>query len=388
MRYISLAFLALLFATACGSSDSQPATPDEHDHAHEETPENVVVMTQEQSKKIGVELGAMQQKNLNAVLKVAGYLTASPDGRASATSLVSGIIQQILVKHGQRVQRGDALLRIQAPALLTMQKEYLATYNQLQRVENELKRQKQLMQDSATSRRSYEQTQIEYDNLLRTIQLQETELKLYNVNPTQIIAGNLQTFYTVVSPISGNVQEVTLNLGGFAEMNQPLISILNTNGLQIDFLVYEKSIDAIRVGQIVDFSYKGKAHQARIVATNKELEAKERALRVHAEVVGDAADLVIGGYVEGKLSLGNASVDCLPESAIAKQNGIDYIFVQSKTDHDDFWYEKIPVLVGTKDGDLVQVSPTLPVSQPEKIVIKGAFFIMAQSQKSGAAHEH
>ena len=367
---------------------------DEHNHSQTEpktteTPEEThnVVLDSVQRKKVGITIGGFTPQNIQATVKVAGNLIANPSDKATASSITSGIIQQILVKHGQNVSKGQVLFKIQSPALIDLQKNYLQTYNALQIAQNELKRQKLLMQDSATSFKNYEMAQLEYDNLTRSLTLQTAELAIYGINANQIAAGNLQTAYNVVSPISGQVQEVTNNIGQQVQSHSPLITIINNKHLEADLLVFESNASQVKIGQKVYFDYQQKTYTAQIMAINQELESKDRTLRVHAEIVGSQDNLIAGAYIEGRIELAQQNTNCLPNDAIAKLNGLNYIFVET-AHKEGFEYQQIPVLLGTKQGQWVEVSPTVDLPATAKIVTQGAFYIMAQSQKSAAAHEH
>ena len=286
MNYnIIISFIFCLSLAACHQHSE-----DEHNHDttnKEEHPEeeNVTILDSFQRAKIGVSVGTFTKINMNATLKVAGHLIANPSDKAIASSLTAGIIKQILIKHGQQVSKGQILFTIQSPALIDLQKSYLQTYNALQVAENEFNRQKNLIQDSATSFKNFEMAQLEYNNLSRNLILQQSELAIYSLNPTQIIAGQLQTVYQIISPISGQVQEVSNNIGQQVSSYSPLLTIINNKHIEADLLVFESDAQQVKVGQKVYFEYQNQAYEAQIVAVNQELEQKDRSLRVHAAIL-------------------------------------------------------------------------------------------------------
>jgi cobalt-zinc-cadmium efflux system membrane fusion protein len=183
------------------------------------------------------------------------------------------------------------------------------------------------------------------------------------------------------------VQEVTNNIGQQVQSHLPLITIINNKHLEADLLVFESNASQVKIGQKVYFDYQQKTYTAQIVAINQELETKDRTLRVHAEIVGSQQDLIAGAYIEGRIELAQQNTDCLPNDAIAKLNGLNYIFVEN-THKEGFEYQQVPVLLGNKQGQWVEVITAINLPPTAKIVTQGAFYIMAQSQKSAAAHEH
>jgi membrane fusion protein, heavy metal efflux system len=385
-KYIFFSTL-LLFIFACHNHS-------EDSHSHQNTSEKVtehpheeLFLDSSQRQKIGISVGTFTKINMNATLKVSGHLITCPSDKATASSLTSGIIQQIMVKHGQQVSKGQILFKIQSPALIDLQKNYLQTYNALQIAQNELKRQKALMQDSATSFKNYEIAQLECDNLNRNLAIQTVELQIYSINPAQIIAGNLQTVYNVIAPISGQIQEVSNNIGQQVANHSSLVTIINNKHLEADLLVFESNVSQVKIGQKLLFDYQNQTYNAQIIAINQELESKDKSLRIHAEVVGNQANLIAGAYIEGRIELSRQDTDCLPADAIAMANGLAYIFLENPHEN-GFEYTAISVLLGNKQGQWQEVSAVSKLPDSSKIVTKSAFYIMAQSQKSAAAHEH
>jgi len=96
-------------------------------------------------------------------------------------------------------------------------------------------------------------------------------------------------------------------------------------------------------------------------------------------------------YVEGRIILEDQKVPSLPEEAVALDNGLYYIFVKEEEHDDEVHFEKIPVLKGVSDFGFFEITPLKKLAASDKIVIDGAYFLMAQSKKgdeSGGGHHH
>ena len=92
----------------------------------------------------------------------------------------------------------------------------------------------------------------------------------------------------------------------------------------------------------------------------------------------DKTELIPGMYVEGRIILEDRKVPSLPEEAVALDNGLYYIFVKEEEHDDEVHFEKIPVLKGVSDFGFFEINPLKKLAASDKIVIDGAYFLMAQ----------
>src|SRR5690606_23889574 len=79
-------------------------TTDEH-----EEEENVAVLTDEQMKAVGIEIGMIEQKQLSATLKANGGLRVPNSNKANATSMFGGVIKSLNVEIGDFVKKGQVI---------------------------------------------------------------------------------------------------------------------------------------------------------------------------------------------------------------------------------------------------------------------------------------
>ena len=93
--------------------------------------ENIVELTEQQMRVIGIEVGGIEQRQLSGTINATGTLKLSPQDRAEVTSLVAGVAKQILVKEGQAVRQGQTLALVENTEIVALQKDYLIASRQL-----------------------------------------------------------------------------------------------------------------------------------------------------------------------------------------------------------------------------------------------------------------
>ena len=76
-------------------------------------------------KAVGIELGTIEMKNLNSVVKSSGQLEVPPQNKADVNSLVPGIIKKIMVLEGSYVRQGQTLAVLENTDIVRMQQDYL-----------------------------------------------------------------------------------------------------------------------------------------------------------------------------------------------------------------------------------------------------------------------
>ncbi|WP_238300060.1 HlyD family secretion protein [Prevotella corporis] len=112
-KYIYMASLLLLMA--CGNTKKQ-AENSEENALKEQTQ---VDLTDEQVKKVNIEVGHLTEMVFENAIEANGKLVIDPQSEATVTPQTGGNIKQILVKEGQIVLKARSSLTCLTPTLLT-----------------------------------------------------------------------------------------------------------------------------------------------------------------------------------------------------------------------------------------------------------------------------
>ena len=126
------------------------------------------------------------------------------------SAIVQGMVEKIYVKEGQRVEKGDVLLRID-PVLYTTQRDSLkaqleAQKATLEKMERDFKRYEELFNRGLLSRSEYEDWKNKY----------EKELSHYQSLKAQVERlEKLIEYCTIKSPVRGVVRKILVREGVF-----------------------------------------------------------------------------------------------------------------------------------------------------------------------------
>jgi RND family efflux transporter MFP subunit len=405
--FISMAAI-LAFASCGGKADSGNPTKEEtHDEASEEhSNETTTTLTNEQIKTIGIELGTVELKELTNSIKANGILTVPNQNKAFVTPLLSGVIKTLDVQPGTFVKQGQAIATIVNPDLIQMQQQLQQVNSQIALAEIEFKRQKELVDGDAAPLKRLQQVQTE----LATLRTQRSGLQkqLSGLGASQ----SFSAYVTVRAAISGTVSKVMVQLGSNVDVSTPIAEIVDNSLLHLDLYVYEKDLAKLKAKQVIHFivtNNAGKEYDAEIFSIGTAFETNTKTIPVHAKVMGDKTGLIDGMNVTANISLNKATVSAVPTASIVSYQGLDYIFIQSEkhaeAEHAEgsdsinhaekiqskeagITFEKISVAKGTTNVGYTEITVLKEIPKAAKVVIKGAFFVLAKMTNTEGEHEH
>ncbi len=423
-KYLLLLFGPLLFI-GLQSCNSKKVAADSHskEEEHEEHEnESTVGLTADQMKSINIQLGQIEKKQLTSTIKANGILRVPNQNRATATTLVGGVIKSILVQTGNSVRKGQPIATISNTTFITLQEEYLNVVSKVGLAVLELKRQQDLQQGNAGAMKTLQQAETELNTLKARKASLHKQLELIGINTQTLTSDNIQSVISITSPIDGSISEVDVNIGSYLDANTALAEIIDNSQIHLDLYVYEKDLAKLKVGQTIHFTLTnnpGKEYDADVYAISNTFESNTKAIAVHANVKGNKQGLIDGMNITALVSLENATVDAVPTDAIVNNEGQDYIFIvtdeHSEAEHHDkkegedhqhdehghqhseksgaekkdiTVFEKIPVRKGTTDVGYSEITLLKDVPQGAQVVINGAFFVLAKMTNQGEAHEH
>lgn len=422
----AMLFFCLAAITACGGKSSSTtetaATEEKHEDEHENT--STATLTEEQMKTIGVELGVIEEKELTSSLKANGILRVPNQNKASVNSIYSGVIKTLLVQPGSKVGKGQTIATISNPDFIQAQSQYLGVNAKITFAELEVKRQKELNEGNAGALKNLQSAETELRSLRTLKSTLAQQIQLMGINPARLANGKLISVLAVTSPISGVVSDVKVQMGSYVDVTTPVAEIVDNSQLHLDLSVYEKDLPNLKNNQLIHFTLTnnpGKEYDAQIFSLGSSFEGESKAVSVHAKVMGDKTGLIDGMNVTAIISLQKATVPAVPTDAIVNIAGQDYIFMvtdkhaenehheagkdtvkhDAKEAHDHnetkagseeekgTTFEKIPVAKGTTEVGYTQITLLKEIPKDAKIVVKGAFFVLAKMTNSGEGeHGH
>jgi cobalt-zinc-cadmium efflux system membrane fusion protein len=391
--YIIILLMAgTLFASCSGGSGKTAEKEKENSgkEAGNKEKENGLELSPEQMKTVGIVTGPIEQKNLDAVVKANGQLAVPPQNKADVSILSGGIISNINVLEGQQVHRGQVLATIKNQDLIKLQQDYLAAKNNFAYVQAEYDRQTQLKAAGAGTGKSFQSSEATYHAERSRITAYESQLKQLGVSPGRISGGNIVSQFPVLSPISGTVGTITANTGAFVQPGTSIMEVVDNSKIHCDLTVFEKDLMKVKVGQKVSFQLTNQDNQVItgiINGVNKSFENESKGVIVHAVINNkEQKNLIPGMYVTALISTGSKLTAAVPNDAIVRSEGKQYIFVATTDAKDgNVKFKKTEVTTGVSELGYTEIRPLVALPPDAQIAAKGAFYL--ESKAAGGAEE-
>jgi len=379
----TLILVLSLFLTGC---KSKVGTSD----ASEELPPNTVEMNDDQYKVAGIELGQVQYREMGNTLKVNGIISVPPQDFVSVSVNMGGFVKSTDLIQGSQVAKGQVLAIIENPEFIELQQNYLEARNNLEYSEADYNRQKDLNAENISSTKSYQLALSEYKNLKTKIYALEQKLALIGIDAKQLTEDKISRSVSVVSPISGFVKTVNVNIGKYVNPTDVMFEIVNNQKLTLELSLYEKDVERVSAGQKIRFSLPnrpGNEQTALIYQVGKTI-GEDKTVKVYASVSNENKNLLPGMYVNAMIESGKDSTTVLPDEAVLSFDDKNYIFVykdkrqEKNKDITDFLMIEVKKGISNSGYSEVILPKDFDISKM-KVVLKGAYNLLSALKNAG-----
>ena len=379
MKRLLLMFLTMT-VMACGNKKKEEKEMEEKEQPAHVTATSVQ-LTDAQMKNAEIATGKLELRNISSVLKVNGKVDVPPQNMVSISVPLGGYLKSTRLLPGTHVTKGQSIALMEDPQYIELQREYLTTKTKLIYAEQEFHRQKQLNESKASSDKVFQQAQAEYNSQMILLRSLSEKLRLININPDRLNAGNISRTVSVASPITGFVSKVNVNIGKYVNPSDALFEIVNPNDIHLSLDVFEKDVNKLFIGQKV-FAYTNnnpvKKYRCKIILISKDI-SEDKSFEVHCHFDNYDKDLLPGMFMNAEIEVQNKDAWVIVSDAIVNYENKKYLFVQKKANS----FEMIEVVPGdTENGYTAIDNRSLDSLRGQSIVVKGAYSLLMKMKNT------
>nr|WP_157370185.1 efflux RND transporter periplasmic adaptor subunit [Aquiflexum balticum] len=390
--------------TGCGSKSAGTEEAGHEDHAegegrHEEEGHSEEGMAELhlsnlKFESLGIKVDTLPTRTLSGTVEANGQLEVPPQHKATVTAILGANVTSIKVIEGDKVNKGQVLAYLSHPNLTNLQTNYVKAHSRLQYLEKEMQRQKRLYEEEVGSGKTYQETLADYQAMKGEVKGYEAQLKQLSLNVEKVQDGDIYQYVPVVSPINGYIEKVKVQVGQFVDPQTEMFTIVNTDHIHADLMVFEKDVYKVKEGQKIAFtveSVPGATLTAKIFSVGKQFEQNPRAVHVHAEIDQKEEFLIPGMYINGKIRTGNNEVKALPEGAIIEEEGKPYIFMAEAHEEEgktEWAFKAVEIRTGMTEDGWVEIKLLEPLPKDAKVAWNNAYYLISEMKKGETEHEH
>ncbi len=320
-------------------------------------------------QNIGVTTEPVKKMKLTRTIRTTANIAYDETKLYTISTKIQGYIEKLYVDYtGQFVKKGQPLLSIYSPDLVSTQEEYLQA----------LKYQKQISGGSAISKQGAEQL----------VESAKRRLLYWDISEKEIQAlekrGTPEKTMTIYSPANGIVTDKMVINGQSIMPGMTLYKIADLSDVWGLAQIYQYELPWIRLGDKVDLQLSyipGKTFQGRITYIYPYLDPESKTVQVRIEIHNSAnyefkPGMFADATIKSPLTLETVAV---PNQAIIHTGTRDVAIIALG----DGYFKPVNVLLGVRgDGGYVQVLKGL--SGGEKIVTSSEFLIDSESNLNAA----
>jgi Cu(I)/Ag(I) efflux system membrane fusion protein len=359
---VVVAALVATFLVTRNANDSEQTTA--HDHAATATGDSAasVHLSAAEAQRIGVTFATATIGPLSKEVRTVGQVTYDETRVKSISPKIDGFVEQLFVNYtGQSVRRGEPLLSIYSPMLVTAQEELLLAKRLTSDVSAGTPDAVRGAQDLLASARrrllSWDIPASEVERVERT--------------------GEVRRALTLVSPASGFVVEKAVLSGQRIMAGDPLYRIVDLSVVWVEGEVFEQDLAALRVGQGVASEFEtfpGERWLGRISYIQPTLNPETRTARIRVELPNAGLRLKPGMYATLRLTAtARANVLTIPRSAVLATGERMLVFVKGSAGK----LEPREVALGVTTSERVEVRRGIAAG--EEVVASATFLVDAEA---------
>lgn len=340
-----------------------PPTMESHAHAATASADTAqrVMLSAEDAARIGVTFAIATMSPMQREVRTVAQVSYDETRVASVALKIDGWIEQLDVSiTGQAVQKGDPLLTLYSPMLVSAQQELLVAHR--------------LATDVSAGTSSAREGA---EELLRAAR---QRLAYWDVPPQVIAAveqgGQVKRTVSFLVPVSGIVVEKPVLVGQRVMAGEVLFKIADLSRVWLEGEVFEPDLPAARQGLEVSAEFPALPGQQRtgwITYVYPTLDPETRTGRIRVELTNPDLALKPGMYATIRFRAPVREALSVPRSAVLATGERTFVFVADS----DGMFTPRNVSVGAATDDRIEILTGL--ASGERVVASGTFLLDAES---------
>lgn len=365
--------LTLFSSIACGTK-KQEAVGENKVTAEEE---KMVSLNAAQIQNAGIEIGMASETNMSATVKVNGVVDVPPQSMVSVSFPLGGYLKSSHLLPGMGVRKGEVIATLEDQSYVQLQQDFLVAKARMDYLSTDLDRQKDLSAQDATSKKIYQQALADFKTQQVLIKSLEEKLRIVGIDPEKLTVGNISRTINLRSPINGFVTKINVNIGKYVNPADVLFELVDPDDIHAALTVFEKDIMLIRKGMKAEVSLAdkpGKKYEVDVILVTRNVDEARSGL-VHCHFENANHELLPGMFLNGVFELENKKVKAVPESAIVRFEGRNYVFLAK----DSANFEMTPIETGVIQNGMVEIRTIEAINlNDQKLVLKNAYSLLGK----------
>jgi membrane fusion protein, heavy metal efflux system len=309
-----------------------------------------------------VETYKVSSQEVTSSIEATGSIQPDTEGSSKVISSLSGNVENIYVKVGDRVKRGDSLASIRSADVSDAYSSYLSALSQVKQAERIYNLNKQLFELGAITKNDLVNSEASYEQVKAVMEGTKRKLEIYGVNQESGFTDR----HLVKSPMNGNVVEIQAHIGDRVDTSNPLMIVADPNKVMVVANIYDTEISNIHRGKDVHFStdiFPNSIFTGVVTYISDASDPDSKTIKTYIRITGDPHLFKQNMFLKMKILNGEKRFPVVPKTALLYKDGKFTVYLSSggKVEVKEVKpafdvSEKLIAVEGLKDGDEVILS--------------------------------
>ena len=324
-----------------------------------------------------VELAEVKRATMTESMTVVGNLIGA--ATVEAVPKVSGRLESVSVRLGDRVNRGQLLAKVEDRELLQQVKQAEASYAvaaatirqreaDLRLAQTNLDRSRNLFERELIPKQTQDDTDARYQAAAAQLDLAKAQYSQAEARLDELKINLANT--SITSPVAGFIAARVLDPGAWVTPSSAFISVVDIGVVRLVANIVEKDLRRISTGMKATVevdAFPGEKFEARIAHVAPVLDPATRTAQIEVEIDNSKLRLKPGMYARVTFTVEEKqNTLVVPANAIVDLNGKKGVFLPDEGDVAKFR----PITIGMVDARHVEVSEGL--AEGVRVVTTGA----------------
>lgn len=322
----------------------------------------------------GVETAAPTVGRIAEAVECYAELAFNQNRLAQIAAPVGGIIQEVPVDLGSKVDENQTVARVWSASIAEAVAKAVLSHQTLDR-------ERKLRVDRVSSEKDLQQAEAEHRGAcqqLRTLGFTEEQIDGLVARPHE------QVLMEVRAPFAGEIVERTAVHGALVEAGRPLFTLADRSVMWAMLNIPESALGRVKIGQTVELRMESLPDQVftgKLTWIAAEVDGRSRMARARAEVPNPDGLLKSKMFAQARILTRVAEgATLLPSNALQRIEGKSFVFVKLSEDLFDARVVRcgarqdglVEILEGLKPNEVVAVNHVFPLKSALLISRLGA----------------
>lgn len=342
-----------------------------------QTSDSLIVVTKTQFETEKMALGTSSMIPFDRMVKCNGKIVAKSTGMAKISTPVAGIVQKINCSNGQLVGRGQVLFELSGNNLIEIQRDFTETSSMLKKAKSEFDRMKALYSEKVGTEKEYILAESEYKAVNARYAALKLKIEAMGLDAAKIEEGQFFSSFKILAPISGQISQINLSIGQFADPQNYHAEIIDSKQMQLQLAVFEKEVGMLQPELAVQFNLLSDTLQmsATLQSVGNMVDNQTKTVACYASLAATEKPLVNNAFTEASIIIGTDTLNAVPSEAIMKTEDEFFVLKLASQDAGAYYFEKVKVQPGLTNRMYTEVKN---IHSADKLLVSGIYNLVIE----------